>query len=472
MKKTIAIILLVVFFTCFSGGGYAMEDQTQEVFIKSLIMKIGSSTSYTRSLNTYLDYQNQEVMPFIENGITYVPMRFVIEHLNGKVKWDIQTQMVKIYYDNTVYQWNGQELTLNGKQIFMESPCLLRDCRWFIPILEWNDRILGEKLTLKEDYIILSPVNVAIPDNLYPTIDKYYREYVSSHGTLLPIYKNNQAGLIDLKGEVVIEPKYRSIDVKKDKPILACTLGGENMVITDDESIICRIEDSNSLKWAIGNEKMIMGVKDSSGPPIPGKTATLYDITGDNVEKRVGETLLELKNGVVFAYQNGVKVEETVLNDGSKLCVLKNLSGNALYESVLPTELKLSTQIQNDQVMILMENGEKWGWLDLDGNLIEATNTEPTNVPPTPSVPKPQIKNGVYIKYTADRENGIYNYSCLTENGKLLLDNGTQYLGWASFDDGIIEYDTDSYTGYMDTSLQTIYIFDKLNRPNPLYPPG
>jgi uncharacterized repeat protein (TIGR02543 family) len=79
------------------GGEVLWYAKEQKVTITlnghSIILWIGKTTALVDGSKTTLD-----VAPQIINGRTYIPLRFVSEHLGGSVNWDITTQTVTIYY--------------------------------------------------------------------------------------------------------------------------------------------------------------------------------------------------------------------------------------------------------------------------------------------------------------------------------------------------------------------------------------
>jgi hypothetical protein len=79
------------------GGTVEWNGKEQKATITlnghSMVLWIGKTTALVDGSNTTLD-----VAPLIINGRTYIPLRFVSEHLGGSVNWDDKTQTVTIYY--------------------------------------------------------------------------------------------------------------------------------------------------------------------------------------------------------------------------------------------------------------------------------------------------------------------------------------------------------------------------------------
>jgi uncharacterized repeat protein (TIGR02543 family) len=79
------------------GGTVEWNGKEQKATITlnghSMVLWIGKTTALVDGSKATLD-----VAPLIINGRTYIPLRFVSEHLGGSVNWDDKTQTVTIYY--------------------------------------------------------------------------------------------------------------------------------------------------------------------------------------------------------------------------------------------------------------------------------------------------------------------------------------------------------------------------------------
>ena len=84
------------------GGTISWNPKTREVTIKlnghTIILTIGKNTAIVDGIKTPIDPDNPNVVPIIINGRTYIPLRFIAEHLNCTIDWDPMTKTVTIYY--------------------------------------------------------------------------------------------------------------------------------------------------------------------------------------------------------------------------------------------------------------------------------------------------------------------------------------------------------------------------------------
>ena len=91
-----------------------------------------------------------EAAPFLMNGRTMVPIRFISEAMGAKVDYDSATRTITINYEETIIimQYNNLEATINGKTVIMDAPYTIRSARSFVPI-----RFIAEAFGAKVEWI-------------------------------------------------------------------------------------------------------------------------------------------------------------------------------------------------------------------------------------------------------------------------------------------------------------------------------
>ncbi|MEA3313931.1 MAG: copper amine oxidase N-terminal domain-containing protein, partial [Caldisericota bacterium] len=84
------------------NGNITWNEDTREVTINlnyhTIILTIDNNTAIVDGIKIQIDPNNSKVTPTIINGRTYLPLRFIVEHLDGVVDWDNDTRTVTIYY--------------------------------------------------------------------------------------------------------------------------------------------------------------------------------------------------------------------------------------------------------------------------------------------------------------------------------------------------------------------------------------
>lgn len=106
---------------------------------KEIVLYIGKQIAFINGKEIKLD-----TSPFIKNGRTYVPLRFISESIGGSVIWDNNEKKVMItLYDTSLTMWvNKLSYYINSELHQMDSPpLLLPPGRVFVPI-----RVVSESL--------------------------------------------------------------------------------------------------------------------------------------------------------------------------------------------------------------------------------------------------------------------------------------------------------------------------------------
>lgn len=136
MKK-----IIVSFFMFFVITLY-MNVHAEEIYDISIEMYIGQNESIVNGAITEID-ENRQVVPFVENGITLVPLRFVADNLELDVQWIQEKQsVILISHDTVIILMIGEEKAyINGNLYKLDSCPVIKNERTFVPI-----RFIGEAL--------------------------------------------------------------------------------------------------------------------------------------------------------------------------------------------------------------------------------------------------------------------------------------------------------------------------------------
>lgn len=88
--------------------------------------------------------------PIIMSSRTVVPIRAIVESMNGTIEWDNPTQMITIKArGNTIQMWVGKtDLKINGVNKTMDVAPVIKNSRTFVPL-----RFVAENLNSKVDWI-------------------------------------------------------------------------------------------------------------------------------------------------------------------------------------------------------------------------------------------------------------------------------------------------------------------------------
>lgn len=105
----------------------------------------GSTTAYVGDRAYAL-----EAAPFIDEGRTYVPLRFVSEQLNASVNWNPDTQEVQIAQNGTVVRWSvgNKQVIVDDTLAINDAPLLMKNGKAFVPV-----RFISEQFNTTVAYI-------------------------------------------------------------------------------------------------------------------------------------------------------------------------------------------------------------------------------------------------------------------------------------------------------------------------------
>nr|WP_145404971.1 leucine-rich repeat protein [Paenibacillus xylanexedens] len=125
----------------------------------------GSTTAYVGDHAYSLD-----AAPFISEGRTYVPLRFVSEHLNARVNWDSSTNEATIVHDDGTIRWSvgSKQVAVGDELVMNDAPLLMKDGITYVPI-----RFISEQLHTTVGYIASSKTilifeNKPEPEDMMP----------------------------------------------------------------------------------------------------------------------------------------------------------------------------------------------------------------------------------------------------------------------------------------------------------------
>lgn len=139
-----------------------------------------------------------DVEPFIENGRTLVPIRFISEALGYNVSWNQDKREVSVFNQSVdmVLKIGDKDAIVNGKLINLDVPAKIVDSRTFVPLrfigesfgmfVDWNDtdRKVIVKENLKENFKEFEA------KNLTPEEAEYLNNILSIRGIIKDSFDN------------------------------------------------------------------------------------------------------------------------------------------------------------------------------------------------------------------------------------------------------------------------------------------
>jgi hypothetical protein len=123
-----------------TNGGIQMIPITYTVSfpVVKMLLCLNSPTAEIDGKTFLFDEKNKKIVPFIINGRTMVPIRFISEAFGAEIFWDSFTK--KIYLKivskeiQIVLQVNKPSALINQKETKLDVPPLIFEGRVYVPI--------------------------------------------------------------------------------------------------------------------------------------------------------------------------------------------------------------------------------------------------------------------------------------------------------------------------------------------------
>ncbi|OQB15161.1 MAG: hypothetical protein BWY15_00531 [Firmicutes bacterium ADurb.Bin193] len=155
MKK--AVIFTLAIMLCFSGFKVTGEADIYGIMEQSVVLKIGSPKAFVNMSEVPVDSQNPYTAPFVSEGRTLVPVRFVAESFGAAVDWDEHTRIVSVKTGSksVLLPVNSDSMIINEKVVPLDVGASLVGDRAFIPIRRLAEDVLGKNVFYDRGLIII-----------------------------------------------------------------------------------------------------------------------------------------------------------------------------------------------------------------------------------------------------------------------------------------------------------------------------
>lgn len=115
----------------------APQTLTSEERKKDVIcLRVGRNLSVVHGKKKYIDPDNQQVVPYVKNDRTMVPLRFVAEALGAEVLWEEGKNGCTINKDSKNIQitFGSNEFVVDGKTVTYDAPIEVTHDRTMVPV--------------------------------------------------------------------------------------------------------------------------------------------------------------------------------------------------------------------------------------------------------------------------------------------------------------------------------------------------
>ena len=128
------------------------EDAEPEVIrlrkAGTIFLQLGNYAAVTEGKLTWIDPANKNVIPYIKEDRTMVPLRFLTESLGATVGYNDVTRGITVTLGDTVMELTVGETTyfLNGEAFEMDCAAEISEDRTFVPV-RFVSEALGKSVT-------------------------------------------------------------------------------------------------------------------------------------------------------------------------------------------------------------------------------------------------------------------------------------------------------------------------------------
>jgi len=146
-----------------TAGGKVEETMTAEERKSDVVcMKIGKSTAIAYGKKTHIDENDANVVPYISNDRTMIPLRFVAETLGADILWEEGWDgcIVKKDDKEIKFTFGSSVFLVNGEEVTFDAPIELFHDRTMVPARFFSEQ-LGCDVYWEEinSLVVISPID-------------------------------------------------------------------------------------------------------------------------------------------------------------------------------------------------------------------------------------------------------------------------------------------------------------------------
>ncbi|CAM2974418.1 trypsin-like peptidase domain-containing protein [Paenibacillus sediminis] len=157
MKRLFMIFMLVIGLSTNPLTSFAEDSSSSSIFSGAIILSVGSPNAIYDNTDQIIDEDNFNVVPFVKNGRTLVPLRFVSESLEANVVWNGKTSTATITSTGKVINITpGRSvLLINNKNYPLDAAAEYKEGRIFVPLRAISEAF-GKEVFFDRGIIVIS----------------------------------------------------------------------------------------------------------------------------------------------------------------------------------------------------------------------------------------------------------------------------------------------------------------------------
>lgn len=154
LKRSLLIVITILGLLSYPFAGYAQDAESdfESLFRDAVILSLGSPNAIYDNMDQIIDDNNFNIVPYVTNKRTMVPLRFISESLGGQVAWNQGTSTATITNAGKEIKIivGSSRVLVNGKKSTLDTPAQYKQGRVFVP-LRFISETIGKKCSMNAD---------------------------------------------------------------------------------------------------------------------------------------------------------------------------------------------------------------------------------------------------------------------------------------------------------------------------------
>ncbi len=192
------------------AGQGQLTDQADSEVKNAIVLSVNGSKAYINGQQKSIDPSQPAVTPFIEEGTTFIPLKFISEQLGGTMSWDPKTKEISIVINGNKarIKLGETKLTVNDRVISMSAPGKTANGTTYMPLRNVVEDIFQKNLFYKDGIIIISQEKNTYSDSTLAELKRTLNPYVvySAGLNLFHIYADGTTENKKIKFNDAVQP--------------------------------------------------------------------------------------------------------------------------------------------------------------------------------------------------------------------------------------------------------------------------
>lgn len=205
----LALIFLIIVSFYIISYGESVPKTAEERLENAVVIYVNSSFALVHNEEKRIDSEDESIVPFVQNGRTLVPVRFISEAFGADVSWDSSSETAVITIEGKKIELTPDrfEMTINQSKKNLEVPARIISKRLFVPL-----RAVGEALE-KEIFYDRGLIIISHIKNIFDThSEKGMLDHIIERVNKLPDVGTKE-NLIDILKNLMDQPSPYSEDI-------------------------------------------------------------------------------------------------------------------------------------------------------------------------------------------------------------------------------------------------------------------